>query len=64
MSECPEWREDIVHGYLQFFQKEIQDTYPTLLDNALKLLLQLVGTWKSVAAAQFRKVQIWDSLSN
>uniref|UniRef100_A0A914W2H8 Protein furry n=1 Tax=Plectus sambesii TaxID=2011161 RepID=A0A914W2H8_9BILA len=55
MGECADWREDIVHGYLQFLARDVQDTYPSLLDNALRLLLQLICTWKLAVNGQMRK---------
>lgn len=59
MDECVDWREDIVHGYLQFLARDVQDTYPSLLDNALRLLLQLICTWKMAVNAQTRKVLLF-----
>jgi hypothetical protein len=57
MGECADWREDIVHGYLTFLTRDVQDTYPSLLDNALRLLLQLISTWKQAVILQARKVE-------
>ncbi|XP_012945432.1 protein furry homolog isoform X2 [Aplysia californica] len=47
MSESVAWRDHVVHGFVQFIQKDISDTKPALLDNTLRLLSQLLVQWKS-----------------
>ncbi|KAK6976868.1 protein furry, partial [Biomphalaria glabrata] len=47
MSESPSWREQVIHGFVQFIQKDISDTKPALVDNTLRLLSQLLIQWKS-----------------
>ncbi|GFR96359.1 furry [Elysia marginata] len=47
MSESPTWREHVIHAFVQFIQKDISDTKPTLLDNAIRLLSQLMVQWRS-----------------
>lgn len=47
MFDCSEWREDLLHGFLQFIAKEIHDSFPQLLDNSLRMLLQLVCGWRN-----------------
>ncbi|VDO12065.1 unnamed protein product [Brugia timori] len=49
MSECAEWREDIVHSFLNYMTTQFSDTYPLLLDSLLRLLHQLLFTWKTAA---------------
>uniref|UniRef100_A0A915AQL7 Cell morphogenesis protein N-terminal domain-containing protein n=1 Tax=Parascaris univalens TaxID=6257 RepID=A0A915AQL7_PARUN len=49
MGECVDWREDIVHTILNFLTNHLLDTYPTLLDSSLRLLHQLMFTWKTAA---------------
>uniref|UniRef100_A0A915PVF0 Uncharacterized protein n=1 Tax=Setaria digitata TaxID=48799 RepID=A0A915PVF0_9BILA len=49
MSECAEWREDIIHSYLNYMTTQFSDTYPLLLDSLLRLLHQLLFTWKTAA---------------
>lgn len=34
-------------GYIQFIVKEVPDTSPQLLDNVLRILLQLLTTWRN-----------------
>ncbi|XP_067137576.1 protein furry [Centruroides vittatus] len=45
--DFPEWREDVIHGFLQFMLREVNDTFPQLLDNALRMLLQFLTNWKN-----------------
>ncbi|VDN03343.1 unnamed protein product [Thelazia callipaeda] len=49
MSECAEWREDIIHSFLNYMTHQFSDTYPLLLDSFLRLLYQLLFTWKTAA---------------
>ncbi|VDM37733.1 unnamed protein product [Toxocara canis] len=49
MGECADWREDVVHAILSFLTNHILDTYPSLLDSSLRLLYQLIFTWKTAA---------------
>lgn len=45
-------------GYIQFIVKEVPDTSPQLLDNVLRILLQLLSTWRnSVITATHRSPQ-------
>ncbi|CAH1777850.1 unnamed protein product [Owenia fusiformis] len=44
-----DWRDDVIHGFIQFIMKEIGDTMPQLLDNSLKILLQFLQQWKTSA---------------
>lgn len=45
--DFPEWREDVIQGFIQFILQEVNDTFPQLLDNALRVLLQFLTTWKN-----------------
>ncbi|XP_032237485.2 protein furry homolog isoform X2 [Nematostella vectensis] len=45
-----DWREDAVLGFVNFIMKEVQDNFPSLLDSALKMLLQLLAHWKTAAS--------------
>lgn len=48
----------LVLGYIQFIVKEVPDTSPQLLDNVLRILLQLLSTWRnSVITATHRTPQ-------
>uniref|UniRef100_M4AIJ0 Cell morphogenesis protein N-terminal domain-containing protein n=1 Tax=Xiphophorus maculatus TaxID=8083 RepID=M4AIJ0_XIPMA len=46
MVDFPEWREDVLSGFVYFIAREVTDVHPTLLDNAVKMLLQLISQWK------------------
>ncbi|XP_026200831.1 protein furry homolog-like isoform X12 [Anabas testudineus] len=46
MVDFPEWREDVISGFVYFIVREVTDVHPTLLDNAVKMLLQLISQWK------------------
>ena len=54
MAECPDWREDVIHGFLQFISRDIPDAYTSLLDNSLRLLVQLLSAWRSAATGRPR----------
>lgn len=45
--DFPDWREDVIQGFIQFILQEVNDTFPQLLDNALRVLLQFLTTWKN-----------------
>ncbi|XP_042872601.1 protein furry-like isoform X6 [Penaeus japonicus] len=45
--DFPEWRHDVVYGFIQFIVKEVGDTSPQLLDNGVRMLLQLLTAWKN-----------------
>ncbi|XP_069364966.1 protein furry isoform X2 [Maniola hyperantus] len=45
--DFPEWRQDVLAGFTQFLAKEVQDTSPQLVENGLRMLLQLVTSWKN-----------------
>ena len=40
----------MILGFIQFVVKEIPDTQPQLVDNALRMLMQLLAQWKSAAS--------------
>ena len=46
VSDYPQWRRFIFNGFTNFILKEISDMYPKLIENALKMLIQLLNTWK------------------
>lgn len=46
MMDFPEWREDVLSGFAYFIVRDVTDVHPTLLDNAVKMLLQLILQWK------------------
>ncbi|KAM5336812.1 protein furry homolog-like isoform 4-T4 [Glossophaga mutica] len=44
--DFPDWREDVLSGFVYFTVREVTDIHPTLLDNAVKMLVQLINQWK------------------
>ncbi|XP_045105728.1 protein furry-like isoform X4 [Portunus trituberculatus] len=45
--DFPEWRHDVLFGFIQFLMKEVGDSYTQLLDNGVRMLLQLLTAWKN-----------------
>uniref|UniRef100_A0A1S4MY51 Uncharacterized protein n=1 Tax=Pediculus humanus subsp. corporis TaxID=121224 RepID=A0A1S4MY51_PEDHC len=45
--DFPDWRQDVIWGFSQFLARDVQDTYPQLVDNGLRMLLQLLTCWKN-----------------
>ncbi|CAH0386341.1 unnamed protein product [Bemisia tabaci] len=45
--DFPDWRHDVILGFTQFLARDIQDTSPQLMDNGLRMLLQLLTSWKN-----------------
>lgn len=42
-----DWRHDVILGFTQFLARDVQDTFPQLIDNGLRMLLQLLTSWKN-----------------
>ncbi|KJH50768.1 hypothetical protein DICVIV_03115 [Dictyocaulus viviparus] len=57
LSEFPEWREYIITAEVALFHNHLTDFYPVVLDETLRLLHQLVLTWKSAAIQERKKEQ-------
>ncbi|XP_069712145.1 protein furry homolog-like isoform X3 [Phaenicophaeus curvirostris] len=49
MLDFPDWREDVLSGFVYFIVREVTDIHSTLLDNAVKMLVQLINQWKQAA---------------
>ncbi|XP_054276805.1 protein furry-like [Macrosteles quadrilineatus] len=45
--DFPDWRQDVILGFTQFLARDVQDTFTQLLDNGLRMLLQLITSWKN-----------------
>jgi len=45
--DFPDWREDVLWGFLWFTVKEVTDQHPTLLDNSLRMINQLLAAWRN-----------------
>ncbi|XP_061439279.1 protein furry homolog-like isoform X4 [Rhineura floridana] len=52
MLDFPDWREDVLSGFVYFIVREVTDVHPTLLDNAVKMLVQLINQWKQAVQVQ------------
>jgi hypothetical protein len=46
VNEMPQWRKWVFIGFTNFILKEISDMHPKLIETALKMLIQLLNTWK------------------
>lgn len=49
--ELPSWRRYVFPGFTGLILKEISDLHPKLVDNALKMLIQLINAWRSVLSS-------------
>ncbi|XP_052391588.1 protein furry homolog-like isoform X2 [Carassius gibelio] len=54
MVDFPDWREDVLSGFVYFIVREVTDVHPTLLDNAVKMLLQLIIQWRQAVQSNNR----------
>ncbi|KAJ8377114.1 hypothetical protein SKAU_G00076940 [Synaphobranchus kaupii] len=54
MVDFPEWREDVLSGFVHFIVREVTDVHPTLLDNAVKMLVQLISQWRQAVQSSNR----------
>uniref|UniRef100_A0A8C2CMT9 Furry homolog, like n=1 Tax=Cyprinus carpio TaxID=7962 RepID=A0A8C2CMT9_CYPCA len=54
MVDFPDWREDVLSGFVYFIAREVTDIHPTLLDNAVKMLLQLIIQWRQAVQSSNR----------
>ncbi|EYC42272.1 hypothetical protein Y032_0537g3116 [Ancylostoma ceylanicum] len=57
LGEFPEWREHIIIAEITLLHNQLTDFYPAVLDEALRLLHQMVMTWKSAALQEKKKEQ-------
>ncbi|KAK9739122.1 Cell morphogenesis N-terminal [Popillia japonica] len=46
VMDFPDWRQDVLWGFTQFLARDVLDTSPQLIDSGLRMLLQLLTTWK------------------
>lgn len=51
VNDYPQWRKYAFTGFTSFILKEISDLYPKLIENALKMILQLLNTWKTALSS-------------
>uniref|UniRef100_A0A8D3AR42 Furry homolog, like n=1 Tax=Scophthalmus maximus TaxID=52904 RepID=A0A8D3AR42_SCOMX len=63
MVDFPEWREDVLSGFVYFIVREVTDVHPTLLDNAVKMLLQLISQWRQAVQSSNKSHDVQGSSS-
>ncbi|KAG7228776.1 hypothetical protein INR49_008554 [Caranx melampygus] len=64
MVDFPEWREDVLSGFVYFIVREVTDVHPTLLDNAVKMLLQLISQWRQAVQSSNKSHDVQNLLRN
>uniref|UniRef100_A0A672Z8Z5 Furry homolog, like n=1 Tax=Sphaeramia orbicularis TaxID=375764 RepID=A0A672Z8Z5_9TELE len=64
MVDFPEWREDVLSGFVYFIVREVTDVHPTLLDNSVKMLLQLISQWKQAVQSSNKSHDAQVKVSN
>ncbi|XP_026702418.1 protein furry homolog-like isoform X14 [Athene cunicularia] len=64
MLDFPDWREDVLSGFVYFIVREVTDVHPTLLDNAVKMLVQLINQWKQAAQMHNKNQDSQHGVSN
>ncbi|XP_069487793.1 protein furry homolog-like isoform X2 [Ambystoma mexicanum] len=64
MLDFPDWREDVLSGFVYFIVREVTDVHPLLLDNAVKMLVQLLNQWKQAAQMQNRNPDFQRGIPN
>ncbi|KAM6261613.1 protein furry homolog-like isoform 1-T1 [Porphyrio hochstetteri] len=64
MLDFPDWREDVLSGFVYFIVREVTDVHPTLLDNAVKMLVQLINQWKQAAQMHNKNQESQRGVSN
>lgn len=45
--DFPDWRQDVLWGFTHFLARDVLDTFSQLVDNGLRMLLQLLSCWKN-----------------
>uniref|UniRef100_A0A8D2LWC2 FRY like transcription coactivator n=1 Tax=Varanus komodoensis TaxID=61221 RepID=A0A8D2LWC2_VARKO len=64
MLDFPDWREDVLSGFVYFIVREVTDVHPTLLDNAVKMLVQLINQWKQAVQMQNKNQETQRGVAN
>ena len=60
---CSVLRDFLLTGFINVILREIQDNLPLLLDSALRMLLQLLGQWKTALSAGSGDVQVGSKMN-
>ncbi|KAL1131075.1 hypothetical protein AAG570_012312 [Ranatra chinensis] len=50
--DFPDWRHDVILGFTQFLSRDVPDTSMQLVDSGLRMLLQLLTSWKNVVTKE------------
>ncbi len=50
IMDFPDYREEVVLGYINFTLKEVPDVYPSILESSLRVVLQLIIQWKTAVS--------------
>ncbi|XP_053314411.1 protein furry homolog-like [Spea bombifrons] len=64
MLDFPDWREDVLSGFVYFIVREVTDVHPSLLDNVVKMLVQLINQWKQAAQMHIKNADAQRGGSN
>ncbi|XP_064419085.1 protein furry homolog-like isoform X3 [Latimeria chalumnae] len=64
MLDFPDWREDVLSGFVTFIVREVTDVHPSLLDNAVKMLVQLINQWKQAVQLYNRNQESQRNVTN
>jgi len=59
INDFEEWRTEVIDYFISFILHEVNDTFNQLLDNSLRILLQLLTNWK-LSLQQTQKQQSKD----
>jgi hypothetical protein len=47
LMDFPDWRQEVIQGFTQFLSRDVNDTFPQLLDNGLRMLSMLLSAYRS-----------------
>ncbi|XP_047125679.1 protein furry homolog-like isoform X1 [Hydra vulgaris] len=48
--DFPEYRHDIIKGYINFTLKEVPDSFPQIIENSIRMLAQLLIQWRNAVS--------------
>eukprot|EP00117_Sycon_ciliatum_P032387 scpid1600/ scgid25124/ Protein furry homolog-like; ALL1-fused gene from chromosome 4p12 protein len=52
VMELPDWREEVVRGFVSFMSKDVPDAHPLILESELRCLVQFLTHWKTAASQE------------
>ncbi|XP_038055333.1 protein furry homolog-like isoform X2 [Patiria miniata] len=53
--DLPGWRDELLNCFINFILRDITDTFPLILESALKMLLQLLSQWRTAVQSKEEK---------